>query len=366
MKKSKNGQKKKNTLLSYFSKVEDSSKKESLSSIIEKTTPQFARSSTITSTHYASKTSTTNSTIGNTPPRSFQQRNTSSSVINLCDDDDDDLMILTPPEHDSSMPSSQTSLFSSSSQNSSGKIINTSKFNKKGWSAKVVEYGPERSSQDVVLSQETQPVQRFEKVRLHKPRIESKVNYEWLGDKDVKPFSSKTPAMSRSVGPTRPVIVTGYDNSSSQEYPTKRRFDRSHSSTSMQDANLLWPSVEKKQKIKQEKSSETKFWTKTKARGGRYTAEESLAIGKLANQAQFNMPMESEYTPELSDEQKRVFDMVVNENQSLFFTGSAGTGKSVLLRAIISTLRERYGSRVAITASTGIAACNIGGCTLHR
>jgi ATP-dependent DNA helicase PIF1 len=45
-----------------------------------------------------------------------------------------------------------------------------------------------------------------------------------------------------------------------------------------------------------------------------------------------------------------------------------GTGKSVLLREIIKVLRKKHGKTqdaVAITASTGIAACNIGGVTLH-
>lgn len=46
----------------------------------------------------------------------------------------------------------------------------------------------------------------------------------------------------------------------------------------------------------------------------------------------------------------------------------AGTGKSVLLREIIKGLRKKYVNApdaVAVTASTGIAACNIGGVTLH-
>ena len=45
-----------------------------------------------------------------------------------------------------------------------------------------------------------------------------------------------------------------------------------------------------------------------------------------------------------------------------------GTGKSVLLREIIAALRRKYvrePDRVAVTASTGLAACNIGGVTLH-
>lgn len=70
----------------------------------------------------------------------------------------------------------------------------------------------------------------------------------------------------------------------------------------------------------------------------------------------------------LSEEQQHVLDLVVESKKSVFFTGSAGTGKSVLLREIIATLRKKYvrePDRVAVTASTGLAACNIGGVTLH-
>lgn len=70
----------------------------------------------------------------------------------------------------------------------------------------------------------------------------------------------------------------------------------------------------------------------------------------------------------LSNEQKHVIDLVVNQGKSVFFTGPAGTGKSVLMRAIIEDLKKKYAKdpeRVAVTASTGLAACNIGGITLH-
>jgi ATP-dependent DNA helicase PIF1 len=70
----------------------------------------------------------------------------------------------------------------------------------------------------------------------------------------------------------------------------------------------------------------------------------------------------------LSQEQQRVLDLVVKQKKSVFFTGSAGTGKSVLMRAIIAELKRKYArepDRVAVTASTGLAACNIGGVTLH-
>ncbi|KAF1983130.1 hypothetical protein K402DRAFT_294663, partial [Aulographum hederae CBS 113979] len=70
----------------------------------------------------------------------------------------------------------------------------------------------------------------------------------------------------------------------------------------------------------------------------------------------------------LSKEQSDVLDLVVEKQKSVFFTGSAGTGKSVLLREIISSLRKKHTrepDRVAVTASTGLAACNVGGVTLH-
>jgi ATP-dependent DNA helicase PIF1 len=70
----------------------------------------------------------------------------------------------------------------------------------------------------------------------------------------------------------------------------------------------------------------------------------------------------------LSNEQRHVKNLVVEKGQSVFFTGPAGTGKSVLMRAIISELKKKYArdpERVAVTASTGLAACNIGGMTLH-
>ncbi|KAG9324609.1 hypothetical protein KVV02_004103 [Mortierella alpina] len=69
---------------------------------------------------------------------------------------------------------------------------------------------------------------------------------------------------------------------------------------------------------------------------------------------------------QLSNEQKYLLRKVIDDKKSVFFTGSAGTGKSVLLRQLIQDLKQVYKpGQVAVTASTGIAACNIGGCTLH-
>ena len=57
----------------------------------------------------------------------------------------------------------------------------------------------------------------------------------------------------------------------------------------------------------------------------------------------------------LSQEQNYILKLA-QEGKSLFYTGSAGTGKSVLLREIIKTLRRKYVAvpdAVAVTASTG-------------
>lgn len=67
----------------------------------------------------------------------------------------------------------------------------------------------------------------------------------------------------------------------------------------------------------------------------------------------------------LSDEQNNVIELA-RLGYSIFYTGSAGTGKSLLLKSLIKSLKDQHtrGS-VAVTASTGLAACNIGGMTLH-
>ncbi|XP_075210189.1 pif1 DNA helicase [Lycorma delicatula] len=63
----------------------------------------------------------------------------------------------------------------------------------------------------------------------------------------------------------------------------------------------------------------------------------------------------------LTEEQNRVLN-AVKEGHNVFFTGSAGTGKSFLLRHIINSLPPDV---TVATASTGAASCLIGGVTLH-
>ncbi|KAJ2372245.1 DNA helicase, partial [Coemansia sp. RSA 2611] len=70
----------------------------------------------------------------------------------------------------------------------------------------------------------------------------------------------------------------------------------------------------------------------------------------------------------LSDRQREAFDMALNQGKNMFITGSAGTGKSVLLREVIQAFRLQLrmdSNAVVTTASTGIAAFHIGGKTIH-
>ena len=53
--------------------------------------------------------------------------------------------------------------------------------------------------------------------------------------------------------------------------------------------------------------------------------------------------------------------------KNVFITGGAGTGKSTVLSHLIARLQSQYGrGRVFITATTGLAAVNIGGTTVHH
>ena len=67
--------------------------------------------------------------------------------------------------------------------------------------------------------------------------------------------------------------------------------------------------------------------------------------------------------PECSPEQKRAIEAAL-ESKNVFITGGAGVGKSFIVHKIVSLLRKQ-GRRVAVTASTGIAAVNVNGSTLH-
>jgi len=69
---------------------------------------------------------------------------------------------------------------------------------------------------------------------------------------------------------------------------------------------------------------------------------------------------------DLDVEQRLILQHVIS-GKSVFVTGAAGTGKSILLRHIIHILQIAYPEQyeVAVTAPTGIASFPLGGYTLH-
>lgn len=64
----------------------------------------------------------------------------------------------------------------------------------------------------------------------------------------------------------------------------------------------------------------------------------------------------------LSAEQQSVVDLINGTNDSIFITGKAGTGKTAVLKAFSKNTKKKH----VVAASTGIAALNAGGQTLHR
>ena len=63
----------------------------------------------------------------------------------------------------------------------------------------------------------------------------------------------------------------------------------------------------------------------------------------------------------LSKEQLALFEFLENEQDHVFVTGRAGTGKSTLLNYFVANTQKN----VAVVAPTGVAAYNVGGQTIH-
>lgn len=67
----------------------------------------------------------------------------------------------------------------------------------------------------------------------------------------------------------------------------------------------------------------------------------------------------------LSFEQAAIVDEVCEKKKNVFITGSAGVGKSHVLRSILERCKKSH-VRYTVTAPTGIAAVNVDGMTLNR
>ena len=89
----------------------------------------------------------------------------------------------------------------------------------------------------------------------------------------------------------------------------------------------------------------------TSVRKRKFTGENTPKIPKAKKLNMSNPTM-----GEMTEEQKKVLAAVLG-GRNVFFTGSAGTGKSFLLKRIIAALPPDV---TMATASTGVAACHIG------
>ena len=102
--------------------------------------------------------------------------------------------------------------------------------------------------------------------------------------------------------------------------------------------------------------------------GNRITQDHVKRVQETALQEKARAGEAAQTVAPLSMEQ----ELVLTELRSgcnVFFTGCGGTGKSHTLKSALALLREQYGDqfdkRVAVTASTGIAASHIGGTTIN-
>lgn len=66
---------------------------------------------------------------------------------------------------------------------------------------------------------------------------------------------------------------------------------------------------------------------------------------------------------EINEDYQKAFQEI-DKNSNIFITGEAGTGKSCFLRLLCKKLKENHKNYVVL-ASTGVAALNVNGCTIH-
>ncbi|KAG8359281.1 hypothetical protein FVEN_g3061 [Fusarium venenatum] len=91
---------------------------------------------------------------------------------------------------------------------------------------------------------------------------------------------------------------------------------------------------------------------------------QELAVSFISISSDEDEPDTRELTgPTLCREQQDLLNLIMSD-ENVFFTGSAGCGKSTVLKAAIAQL-QAAGKKVAVTAPTGRAALNVDGITLY-
>ena len=63
----------------------------------------------------------------------------------------------------------------------------------------------------------------------------------------------------------------------------------------------------------------------------------------------------------ITDEMKKAIELIETTNECVYITGKAGTGKTTFLKWLVANCNKKF----VVAASTGIAAINAGGVTLH-
>lgn len=71
--------------------------------------------------------------------------------------------------------------------------------------------------------------------------------------------------------------------------------------------------------------------------------------------------MNTENQMVITDDMEKAISLIQHTKENVYLTGKAGTGKTTLLKYIIENIDKSF----VVTAPTGIAAINAGGCTLH-
>lgn len=89
-------------------------------------------------------------------------------------------------------------------------------------------------------------------------------------------------------------------------------------------------------------------------------------VGLVLDEPRVTMPTAPKKEKPVPSKQQMEVLKAISQQKSVFVTGSAGTGKSFIVEDALQILRGMYGEEaVFVTASTGLAACAIGGTTLH-
>lgn len=135
-----------------------------------------------------------------------------------------------------------------------------------------------------------------------------------------------------------PVILYDFIKSASEDRNEKDTFTHSNSTTSQDNAKRV-------EELEPKESTAT-------------TVTRSIQTAKTDQASPHSASIN---TVDLSNEQRRIYDIMESSYDNLFITGKAGTGKSVLLQYFVNNTDKE----VAVVAPTGIAAINVGGQTIH-